>query len=162
NAGLNLLRGGDPISGAIVPKAYPSGTMNTPLPASTTVDSIINVPDSFLVQGVTLQFTIKHQNDPDLTASLIAPDRTAVQLFPGAGTSGSTPHASFANPPLDDAATNLIELATPSPGTGIGAGPFTPQFPLSELKQHGSAGKWTLRIDSNSSTLAGTLVSWTL
>jgi subtilisin-like proprotein convertase family protein len=160
NAGVDLLRGGDPVNGAIVPNLYPSGPINTPLPADRTVDSVINVPDSFLVEGVTLQLSIQHQNDPDLTATLIAPDLTSVQLFSGVGTSGTSPHANFTNTTFDDAATFPIQLAATQPVIGIGAGPFNPQLPLSTFKNHGSFGNWTLRITSKSSTLNGTLVNW--
>ena len=53
-----------------MPNVYPSpaGSSNLTLPPSETVDSVITVSDSFLVEGVTLPLSIKHQNDPDLTA----------------------------------------------------------------------------------------------
>jgi subtilisin-like proprotein convertase family protein len=162
NAGVDLLRGGDPNNGTVLSIPISSGTVNTPLPADTTVDSLINVPSSFLVQGVTVQLTIQHQNDPDLEATLIAPDGFSVKLFTGVGRSGSTPHANFTNTTFDDAASVPIQLATTAPGIGIGAGPFNPQFPLSNFKNHGSLGNWTLRIKSNSSTINGTLVNWSL
>ncbi len=162
NAGVDLLRGGDPNNGSVLPIAYPSSgaNNNVPIPAGLTVNSIINVPDSYLVQGVTVQLTIQHDNDPDLIATLYAPDGTSVRLFTGVGTSGSTPHANFTGTTLDDTATFPIQLATTSPGTGIGAGPFTPQLPLSTFKNHGSLGNWRLEIKSNSSTIDGTLVNW--
>src|SRR5262249_34861458 len=120
------------------------------------------VPDSFLVQGVKVTLTIQHQNDPDLEATLIAPDGTSVKLFTGVGGSGSTPHANFTGTTFGDAAPVPIQLAQTQPGTGIGMGPFNPQFPLSTHKNHGSQGNWVLQIKSNSSALDGTLVSWGL
>ncbi len=121
------------------------------------------MPASFLVQGVTVQLSIQHPFDPDLTATLIGPDGTSVQLFSGVGTTGATPHANFTNTTFDDTATNPIQLAADAGGgIGIGAGPFNPQLPLSTFKGLGSQGNWTLRIHSNSSTLVGTLVNWTL
>jgi subtilisin-like proprotein convertase family protein len=165
NAGLDLLRGGSSGNGALVPTTYASGTINTPLPAGHTVNSVINVPDSYLVEGVTLQLSINHQNDPDLTATLIAPDGLSVVLFSGVGSTGTSPHANFTNTTFDDTAPNAIQLASTSGGAngiGIGAGPFTPQFPLGTFKGDGSLGNWTLQITSNSSNLAGTLVNWNL
>ena len=109
-----------------------------------------------------LQLSINHQNDPDLTATLIAPDGTSVVVFSGVGASGSSPHANFTNTTFDDAATTPIQLAATIPVTGIGAGPFDPQLPFSTFDNVGSLGKWTLRITSISSTLNGTLVNWNL
>ena len=162
NAGVDVLRGGDPLNGTLIPNVYPSGTINTPIPAGQTIDSVINVPDSFLIEGVTLQLSILHQNDPDLTATLFAPDGTSVPLFSGVGTSGSSPHANFTNTTFEDTATVPIQEANTQPGNGIGAGPFNPQQPLSTLTNHGSQGKWILQITSDSSTLNGTLVDWNL
>jgi subtilisin-like proprotein convertase family protein len=162
NAGVDLLRGGDPNNGTLLPVSFSTGTVNTPLPASRTIDSKITVASNFLVQGVTVTLSIQHQNDPDLEATLVAPDGTAVKLFTGVGNTGSTPHANFTGTTLDDAAPFPIQLAPTQPGIGIGAGPYTPQLPLSIFKNHGSLGDWTLRIKSNSSILNGSLVSWTL
>lgn len=162
NAGLNLLRGGDPSNGTTLPNPFASGPINVNLPPGQTVSSSINVPSSFLVQGATITLNIQHQNDPDLTAVLFAPDGTSVQLFSGVGTNGSSPHANFTNTTLDDTAATPIQLAsTQSGGVGI-SGTFTPQFPLSTFKNHNASGKWTLVITSNSSALTGRLVNWTL
>jgi subtilisin-like proprotein convertase family protein len=162
-AGVPLLFGAPVTSGALVTTPYQSGTVNVPLPASQTVDIPINVPDSYLVQGVTVQLTIQHQNDPDLVGTLIAPDGTRDLLFSGVGTSGSAPHANFTGTTFDDSATTPIQLAATVPVTGIGAGPFNPQHPLTTAFQGlGSLGTWNLEIQSNSSTLNGTLVSWQL
>ncbi|HXG10475.1 MAG TPA: Ig-like domain repeat protein [Gemmataceae bacterium] len=162
NAGVDLLRGGDPNNRTLLPVTFTSGTVNLPLPAGQTVDARINVPQSFLVQGVTVQLTIQHQHIPDLEATLIAPDGTAVKLFTNVGNTGSVPHANFTGTVFDDAANFPIQLAPTQPGIGIGPGPFNPQLPLSTFKNHGSQGNWVLSIKSNSSTLNGTLVSWNL
>ena len=160
NAGLDLLRGGDPVNGISIANAYTTGTVNTSLPAGKTVNIPINVPDSFLVQNVTLSLTIQHKSDPDLTATLIAPDGFSVVIFSGVGTSGT---ANFTNTTLSDAAlSSPIELAAGIGALGIGAGPYAPQNPLSDFKNHGSQGVWVLSIQSKSSTLIGKLVSWTL
>ncbi|HKI38793.1 MAG TPA: proprotein convertase P-domain-containing protein, partial [Gemmataceae bacterium] len=163
DAGVDLLRGVVINGGTLLQAPYASGLINTPLPAGQTVESTINVPDSYIVQGATVTLTIKHNNDPDLVATLIAPDGTSDLLFSGVGASGSSPHANFTNTTLDDAALTPIQLATTVPGIGIGAGPYNPQQPLTTaFKGHGSLGSWTLEITSNSSTINGTLVSWSL
>ncbi len=163
SAGVSLLTGAAVTGGTLLQASYPTGTIDTPLPAGTTVDSTINVPDSYLVQGVSVTLSIQHQNDPDLTATLIAPDGTTDLLFAGAGASGSSPHANFTNTLLEDSATTPIQLASTIPTIGIGAGPYDPEQPLTTAFQgHGSLGGWILQIHSNSSTLIGTLVNWTL
>jgi subtilisin-like proprotein convertase family protein len=163
NAGVDLLRGGDPVNGTIQKNTYNSGAVNIPIQAGQTATSSIFVPTSYLVQGATLTLTIQHPNDPDLSATLMAPDGTTVVLFTGVGTTGASPHANFTNTTFDDSASIAIQNATTIAGVGIGAGPYTPQFPLtSAFKDHGSQGLWTLSIHSKSSVLNGSLVSWTL
>ena len=160
NAGLNLLRGGDPNNGTELTNTYTTGTVNTTLPAGTTVNIPINVTDSFLVQNVTLSLTIQHKSDPDLTATLVAPDGFSVVIFSGVGTSNT---ANFTNTTLSDAAIDSpIESAVGVGNAGIGAGPFAPENPLSDFKDHNSQGVWVLRITSKSSTLVGKLVNWSL
>jgi subtilisin-like proprotein convertase family protein len=150
-------------SGALVAVVNSSGTINTPLPAGQTVNSVLNVAQNFLVEGVSVTLSIQHQNDPDLSATLIAPNGSMVLLFSGVGTSGTTPHANFTNTTFDDAAATPISNASTQPVSGI-TGSFKPQhaFANTFVGQAGSKGNWTLQIHSNSSTLNGTLVNWSL
>ena len=92
----------------------PTGTVTQPF------DSTIFVPDSFPVEGVSVQLNITHANDPDLEAYLIAPDGTTVQLFKNVGSTGT--HANFTNTVFDDNATTSI-LAGGAPFFGS----FKPQ-----------------------------------
>ena len=62
----------------------------------------MTIPDSVLVQGLTVSLDITHPNDPDLEVFLIAPDGTTVQLIKNAGATGT--HANFSGTILDDAA----------------------------------------------------------
>ena len=159
NAGLDLLRGGDPNNGTEIVNTYTTGNVNTSLPAGQTTNIPLNVPDDFLIQNVTLSLSILHKSDPDLTATLIAPDGFSQVLFQGVGTSST---ANFTNTTLDDNAFDSpIEEAAGGFG-GIGAGPYAPLFPLSNFKNHASGGVWVLSITSKSSTLVGTLVKWSL
>jgi len=168
NAGVDALFGADPNNGALVPTAYPSVAPNNnlSLPPGQVIDSIINVPDSYVVQGVVVQLTILHQNDPDLVATLISPTGQSDLLFSDVGNSGTSPHANFTLTTFDDSASLAIQQAATvggAGGIGIGVGPWTPQVPLTTaFKGVGSLGNWMLQITSNSSTLTGTLVDWTL
>ena len=87
----------------------------------------ISVPDSFLVQGVSVNLSLTYPYDPDLTAYLLAP--TAVvnadgsvsgpnaRLFSDDGASGST--ANFTNTTFVSS-TDLID----NPAVSTGAAPF--------------------------------------
>jgi subtilisin-like proprotein convertase family protein len=159
NAGLDLLRGGDPDNGTALLNTYTTGTLSTPIPAGSTVNIPINVTDSFLVQNVTLSLTIQHKSDPDLTATLIAPDGFSVEIFTAVGKSTD---ANFTNTVLSDAAINApIESAIAKGAFGI-TGTYAPLNPLSDFKNHGSLGTWVLRIQSSSSTIVGKFVNWSL
>jgi serine/threonine protein kinase len=73
--------------------------------------STINVPDGFSVQNVTLQLDISYPNDPDLTATLISPSGTRVQLFSKVGQTGS--RADFRQTIFDDAASTRDGTGAP-------------------------------------------------
>jgi len=86
---------------------------------------------------MSLQLSINHQNDPDLTAVLIAPDGTTVQLFSGVGTTGAA-RTRTSEHHLRRRGDGPDPARGHHPVTGIGAGPFNPQFPLSTFNNHGS------------------------
>jgi subtilisin-like proprotein convertase family protein len=167
NAGLDVLR--DTVSpgtaSSTTSKSYSStGTSNsvTIPPANNgtnpatpgKVTTTIQVPDNFAIQQLTLQLNITYQNDPDLTATLTAPDGTKVQLFSNVGS--QPPHGNFQNTTFSDNATTPIQKGGP-PFNGT----FNPQFPLSVLNGHGSAGTWTLTV-TNSGSFQGTVNNWSL
>ncbi len=162
NAGVDVLFGGSTTSGALVPTPFPSGTINTPIPAASTIQSIINVPTSFLVEGIAVTLSITHQNDPDLSAVLISPTGVKIPLFSGVG--AGVNHSNFTNTTLIDTAAVPIQQAT-GQGNNVGiTGSFNPQQALDNVSTIGSnaQGNWTLQITSVSSSLAGVLNNWTL
>ncbi|MFO0926215.1 MAG: Ig-like domain repeat protein [Gemmataceae bacterium] len=160
NAGVDLLRGGDPDNGTILPVTFNSGTVNLPISHGQVVESIINVPQSFAVQGARLTFSLNHPNNPDLTAELVAPDNTTVRLFTNIGVSASS---GFNNTTLQDNALNNIDFAGSIALTPVGPGPYSPQDSLdAALKNTNSQGNWRLRIYSKSANLDGTLLNWSL
>ena len=150
---------------ANLPQAIPDATTSKSVTTPGEFDSIINIPDSYPVAGVSLQLNITHQNDPDLTAYLVAPDGTQVLLFSGVGTVGTK--ANFTNTIFSDSATTPITNGGPP-----FFGSFLPQqaggFLQALVTGHSggpvnSVGKWTLRlIDSNPNGLSGELNSWSL
>ena len=112
------------------------------------------MPDNFAIQGdvgtlagLTVSLNISYYNDPDLTATLTAPDGKTVTLFMNVGKGATT--ANFTNTTLSDTVTPL------APITAAGApffGTFNPESPLSAFatdtsgNQAFSKGLWTLTI----------------
>src|SRR5439155_20792305 len=120
------------------------------------VESSINITDPFVIQALTVTMNITYPNDPDLTATLVAPDGTEITLFSNVG-GAAVNKANFQEVVFDDTATTPVQN-----GAAPFFGRFNPQLPLSVLNGKLSTGKWTLRISSNSTLHTGTLNSWKL
>ena len=145
NAGLDILRG-TPSAGTL-PVSYFS-TAAVPFTASTvageTISSPINVPAAFTVQRVTVALDINYHNDPDLTAFLVAPSGTEVQLFANVGAVGN--RMNFTGTVLDDTAqTDIINGGPPFNGTFTVDGPL----PLSTFIGTAAQGVWQLVVTSD-------------
>ena len=159
NAGLDLLRSTpsagtrDVVYASQAPVAIGPGSAK-----QTTYVSTINVTDSFLVKNVVVQLNISYPRDPELTAVLVAPDGTAVQLFTNVGNVGDGKN--FINTIFDDTATTAIQDGGPP----FFVGPFTPQEPLSQFVDHVSLGTWQLVITTSVAltSATGQINSWSL
>jgi subtilisin-like proprotein convertase family protein len=153
------------------PQLYPSDSALQPIPAATAsapgvLSSTLTVPSfdgTFKVADITVQLNAAFATDSALTAVLIAPDGTQVQLFSGVGGAG----ANFINTTFDDSAENSITSGK-APFTGT----FKPSGLLSSLDgktvdmQNSAAqwvpGVWTLQITNTKTGTAGTLENWSL
>ncbi|HZU35062.1 MAG TPA: DUF642 domain-containing protein, partial [Gemmataceae bacterium] len=134
NAGLYTLNGFDPTSLSYASSTYQLNNLSVTIPAGKTVASTISVADAFKIlqnksNPIMAQLSITDANDPDLSAQLIAPDGTVIQLFSNVGGFGSPSHANFSSTTFSDFATTPIQLGTPPFDTG----PYDPQQPLSAL-----------------------------
>jgi large repetitive protein len=155
NAGVDLLKG-FATTGLTAPITYTSADTPAAIPDLKSVSSTITVPDSFVIQGLTLTLNITHARDPDLEAFLVAPDGTTkIQLFTNIGQTGT--QANFTNTVFDDNAGTPIQNGGPP-----FSGSFQPQEPLSVLKGRLSAGTYTLVVQDDKAGIAGTLVNWSL
>src|SRR5262249_46511718 len=96
NAGMDILRGGSPLSGPVLTKPYPTpgglGTIIDPAPLPGLVPSVqtlnLSIADAFLLQQtatqrIQIKLNITYPNTPDLVGTLIAPDGQRITLFTG-------------------------------------------------------------------------------
>ena len=158
NAGLDLLRGTlNPTTNFKVPISVSSTDVPKTLDPGTTVTSSLFFAQDFAIQDVTLSLNIQFANDPSLSAVLIAPDGTRIRLFTAVGAGGS--RMNFTGTVFDDAAGTPIQF-----GQAPFFGRFKPQDSLRLLVQRNlaSKGTYTLEITNASSTVSGTLSSWSL
>jgi subtilisin-like proprotein convertase family protein len=156
NAGVNLTLGTVSPGGTTTTLTYNSTNVPQSIIDLKTIDSTIAINDSYLIAGTTLTLSINHPSDPDLEATLIAPDGTRIKLFTNVG-AGVNP-ANFQTTTFSDSATTPIQN-----GGAPFFGTYNPQQPLSQLNGTNVNGTWTLEIkDDVANTLAGTLVSWKL
>jgi hypothetical protein len=112
NAGLDVLRGVSPTNATVTAIAHSySGPAVNLNPGKTTAIPLNFGPENFKIQGATLTLNITYPFDPDLEASLIAPDGTQIILFTKVGGGPGTNHANFTNTTLDDNAGTPIQRA---------------------------------------------------
>ncbi|MDB5311736.1 MAG: regulatory domain of in-like proprotein convertase [Gemmataceae bacterium] len=173
NAGVDVLRGGNPATGATTTTTYTTGVLNALIPANGKVGLTINVPDDYLIQQlinpnslagsqlIQVLLNITYPNDPDLTAVLVGPHGERVTLFSGLTGQGQANQNDFTGTRLND-----HPLSTPitsaRPPYNPAAGAFNPQFPLgTTLNGLSSKGTWTLEI-TNSGSQTGTLKDFSL
>ena len=149
------------------PQTFSSGVVNQGIPVTGMVSTPLNVPilipsdnGSFPIQKLTVQVNITHPSDGNLSAWLVAPDGTMVQLFAaGSGLTGQN----FTGTVFDDSATTPI-----ASGTAPYSGTYKPASPLSalngkDLAPDSTHGTWTLRlVDNRMSGSPGVLVSWSM
>jgi subtilisin-like proprotein convertase family protein len=161
NAGVDVLRD-TPSLGTTQGFTYPNTTGIT-LPPNTTSTSTIFVPDAFVIQGITLSLNISSGDVRDLSAALVAPDGTQIQLFTFVGGSNPPFNLGFQNTVFDDNASDAN--GNPNPiqgGRSPFNGTFTPQQPLTVLVGKAVSGTYRLNIFNKSTTRTDTLNQWSL
>ncbi len=128
--------------------------LTIPTTANATVNSTLNIPSGGTIGDVNVTMNITHTWINDLTATLISPSGTQVQLFVQPCTSADIQNivATF-----DDAGANVVCGTNP----GITGTVKSSQL-LSALNGQSSTGTWTLRIFDGFNQDGGTLNSWSL
>ncbi len=131
------------ISSTTVPKFIPDLTQ---------VKDTIYIPQSGIVEDVTVTINITHPDDGEIVMFLnkVSSSSTLSQ-YNGVG------GQNYINTVFDDSATISIKQGTP-PFTGT----FRPETPLSNFRGQELQGYWVLRIYDKTAGNQGTLQSWSL
>ena len=141
-------------TGRIVCDSFASA--NVPLTISTgsssTTNSIVTIATSQIVSSVTVTMDLAHTYLGDVTATLISPSGTAVQLFVEPCDGNNNVNATFS-----DAGVPVICSNNPAI-----SGTVLPAAPLSAFNGQSASGNWILRIRDGYSGDGGTLRNWSL
>ena len=135
-----------------------TASANTPITITAsgtpTITSILNIPSGGTISDVNITMNVTHTWINDLTATLISPSGTEVQLYarPCTDTAIKNINAAF-----DDAGIALVCGTNP----GI-SGTVQPKSALSAFNGLNSTGTWTLKISDAFNQDGGILNSWSL
>ncbi len=119
-----------------------------------TITSTLNIPTGGVISDININMNVTHTWINDLTATLISPSGTEVQLFARPCTDSKIQNI---NATFDDAGIALVCGTNP----GI-SGTVQSKAPLTVLNGLNSAGIWTLKISDAVNADGGTLNSWSL
>ena len=143
-----------PVASTDVPLAVPSsGTGGSDTNDDFTTSAITINNSNYInanVTGITVNFTLDHQRDGDLTITLTAPNGSSTTLYSNAGDNGQN----FINTTFSDLATKSI-LAGNAPYSD---GPYQPFNPLAILNGSQVNGTYRLTIDDSVKNNAGELL----
>ena len=118
-----------------------------------TITSTLNIPTGRIISDVNITMNVTHTWINDLTATLISPSGTEVQLFARPCTDG-IPNI---NATFDDA--GIVVVCGTNPGI---SGTVQSKSALSAFNGLSATGIWTLRISDAFNGDGGTLNSWSL
>jgi subtilisin-like proprotein convertase family protein len=136
----------------------PSGELALTLPdlKTTTATLTVNQPNT-VVRDVNVRLNITQKYDADLSAYLVSPKGTRVELFTKVGRNGNNFGTSTIDTRLDDEATTLI-----TSGTAPFAGNYRPKGSLASIDGEAANGTWKLELYDAYKGNVGTLRHWAL
>ena len=117
-----------------------------------TINSTLNIPSGGTISDVNVTMNMTHTYVGDVTATLLSPAGTQIQLFFEPCSGSDDVIATF-----DDAGATAICGSTPAL-----SGTIKPSQLLSTLNGQSSTGTWTLRIADGYNGDGGSLNSWSL
>jgi subtilisin-like proprotein convertase family protein len=118
-----------------------------------TVFSLLQVPDDFIIDSLSVRVDVLHTFDADVDLLLVGPTGVTVELSTDNGASGDN----YTNTVFDDAASLSIFAGTP-PFTGS----FRPEQPLAAFAGTDALGTWRLQFRDDAAGFSGTLTGWSL
>jgi subtilisin-like proprotein convertase family protein len=142
---------------------YSSGDLHAAIPDGGVLEHTIRVSDAGPVAHVEVGVRLDHPRDSDLTLTLVSPSGTEVGLSRKRGGGGANygDGARRCNgnaTVFEDGGTPLTDDAPPFVEYEIDA----PEEPLRRLLGEQAKGRWTLRIEDDTTGNAGTLFCWWL
>ena len=141
-------------TGRVVCDSFASA--NVPLTISSsgpsTVNSVLTIASDQIISGLSLSMDLQHVYVGDVTATLISPAGTLVQLFAEPCDGNNNVIATF-----DDNGIPVVCGSTPAI-----SGTVVPSESLSAFNGQSAAGDWTLRIRDGYSGDGGALRGWSL
>ena len=127
------------------------------------VNSVLSIAPGGIITDIDILLDVTHTYVGDLIAT-VTNDSTGTNAIvmdrPGVPASTFGCSGNNINTTLDDAAAIAVEGICASGVPTIGAGPFSPNNPLSVFDTESSAGTWTLNISDNVGADTGTLNQW--
>ena len=145
---------GDDFDAAEYTEAFPPvGTVD-----NQTVSTSVNIPMNPYAQvsNVTVTFETDHTWVGDLSANIVSPAGTTVNLFPASGCLNDGIDATFDD---DAALTNADFIAQCNATPPARQGTFQPQDMFADFDGELGAGTWTLNINDNAGGDAGTITA---
>jgi subtilisin-like proprotein convertase family protein len=128
------------------------------------VDNILNIATTGTITDINISVDISHTWVGDLIVGVTSPANTSVDVIDRPGYAGSGNGCSRDNidTVLDDEAVNPVEseCVNNPPNPAIGAGPFSPNNPLSAFDSEALNGNWTMNVSDNDNIIQGTLNQW--
>lgn len=118
-----------------------------------TYNTIINVPESFILASITVTMDITHTYNSDLDIYIISPLGTRIELSTNKGGSGDN----YSNVTFDDDSSNTLPT-----GNVTLSGDYQPVGSLATLIGENVNGNWTVEISDTANADGGTINSITL
>ncbi|MCI2229208.1 proprotein convertase P-domain-containing protein [Polaribacter sp. MSW13] len=113
-----------------------------------TYNTIINVPDSYILSDVNITVNIIHTYNADLDIYLISPLGTRVELATDKGGGGDN----YSNVTFNDASSNTLPN-----GTLTISGDYKPEGSLADFNGQNANGNWTLEVSDDANLDGGTI-----
>lgn len=141
-------------TGVTVCESFASAQVPVDIPADTseTVTSTLDINETFNISNATVYVNITHEWLGDLTATLVSPSGTEIQLFAQECWDQNDAVATFTDSGDAQSCQNPVALT----------GNLLPDTPLANLVGTPSAGTWTLRVYDEFPQDGGSIQAWSL